>query len=196
MRTEYRARQLANLVNGSTVTGLLVAMAGRARPRSGPNGLIVATVYRLPVPAADAFCVGNVVVTRLGFASLTGNAPLLAHEARHATQYACLGLPMIPAYLGAAAFSWLLTGSFGARNTFERRAGLADGGYAEAELRPGLRRALPGLRRALPGLRRALPRLPGLSRLPGPPQPATSAPAGLAAPQPRLGRTGSTGVTA
>jgi hypothetical protein len=47
---------------------------------------------------------------------------------------------MVPLYLAAAAVSWALTGDFGARNVFERRAGLADGGYTDRPLRPGLRR--------------------------------------------------------
>jgi hypothetical protein len=46
-------------------------------------------------------------------------------------QYAwCGGLVMLPLYGGAALLSWALTGDFGARNVFERRAGLADGGYS------------------------------------------------------------------
>ena len=61
---------------------------------------------------------------------------------RHATQYAwCGGLVMVPLYLAAAAASWALTGDFGARNVFERRAGLADGGYTDKPLRPGIQRA-------------------------------------------------------
>ena len=77
------------------------------------------------------------IVTRLD-----GLTPaLLRHEARHATQYAwCGGVLMVPLYLAAAAVSWGLTGDFGARNVFERRAGLAGGGYADQPLRPGLRR--------------------------------------------------------
>jgi hypothetical protein len=43
---------------------------------------------------------------------------------------------MVPLYLAAAAMSWALTGDFGARNVFERRAGLADGGYTDKPLRP------------------------------------------------------------
>jgi hypothetical protein len=34
----------------------------------------------------------------------------------------------------------VLTGDFGAGNVFERRAGLADGGYTGKPLRPGIRR--------------------------------------------------------
>ena len=48
---------------------------------------------------------------------------------------------MVPLYLVAAAVSWALTGDFGARNVFERRAGLADGGYTDKPLRPSLQRA-------------------------------------------------------
>ena len=50
---------------------------------------------------------------------------------------------MIPLYLAAAGVSWALTGDFGARNVFERLAGLADGGYMDKPLRPVLRRG-PG----------------------------------------------------
>ncbi len=45
---------------------------------------------------------------------------------------------MLPLYFGAAGVSWVLTGDFGARNIFEQRAGLADGGYADRPLRPAL----------------------------------------------------------
>jgi len=88
------------------------------------------------VPPAPAFCLGNVIITRLD-----GLTPeLLRHEARHATQYACCGgLLMVPLYLVAAAASWLLTGDTGARNVFERRAGLTDGGYTDKPVRPWLR---------------------------------------------------------
>ena len=51
---------------------------------------------------------------------------------------------MVPLYLAASAVSWALTGDFGARNVFERRAGLADGGYTDKPLRAGLQRVRPG----------------------------------------------------
>jgi Domain of unknown function (DUF4157) len=131
----------ANLVNGSTAAGFLAAAAGRSWPQSGPDGLLIAAGYRLPVPA-PAFTVGNVVITRMGSVAELAAADggrLLAHEARHATQYAyCGGLPMLPAYALASAWSWALTGDSGTRNVFERRAGLADGGYQERPLRPML----------------------------------------------------------
>jgi hypothetical protein len=140
MRGGYRARLVANLLNGSTAAGLLVAAAGRARLIHARDGLLVAVRYRLPVPPAPAFCLGNVIVTRLDAGSVDGAEPLFTHEARHATQFAwCGGVVMLPLYLLAAGLSWLLTGDFSSRNIFERRAGLAEGGYAERPLRPWLR---------------------------------------------------------
>jgi hypothetical protein len=47
---------------------------------------------------------------------------------------------MLPLYFLAAGMSWLLTGDFGSQNIFERRAGLAEGGYTERPLRPALTR--------------------------------------------------------
>ena len=141
MRRGYRVRSVLNAVNGSTLLGLLVAAAGRARVTGGANGILVAERYRLPVPAAPAFCVGNVILTRMDRDALACADRLLAHEARHATQYAwCAGPVMLPLYLIAAAVSWVLTGDFGSRNVFERRAGLADGGYSDRPLRPALAR--------------------------------------------------------
>jgi hypothetical protein len=144
MRGAYRARLAANLLNGSTLAGLLVAAAGRARLTRAQDGLLVAVAYRLPVPPAPAFCLGNVIVTRLDADGVGGAGPLLAHEARHATQFACCGgVAMVPLYFLAAGVSWLLTGDFGSRNIFERRAGLAAGGYAERPLRPVFTRLSP-----------------------------------------------------
>jgi hypothetical protein len=106
----------------------------------GPDRLFVGTGYRLPVPPAPAFCLGNVIITRRQ--ALDPASALFRHEARHATQYACCGgVLMVPLYLLAAAASWLLTGDTGAKNVFERRAGLADGGYADKPLRGWMRPA-------------------------------------------------------
>jgi hypothetical protein len=141
MHLGYRVRLVVNAVNGSTLLGLLVAVAGRARLTGSVNGLLVAERYRLPVPAAPAFCVGNVILTRMDYDALASADRLLAHEARHATQYACCAGPvMLPLYFIAAGLSWVLTGDFGSRNVFERRAGLADGGYRDRPLRPVLAR--------------------------------------------------------
>jgi hypothetical protein len=136
-----RLREAVNLVNGSTLAGLGVAMAGRARLTRAPDRLFIGTGYRLPVPPARAFCLGNVILARGD--GIDSGSPLFAHEARHATQFACCGgVAMVPMYLAAAGVSWVLTGDFGARNVFERRAGLADGGYTDRPLRPVFRRAV------------------------------------------------------
>jgi hypothetical protein len=138
-------RAWINLANGSTLAGLAVAGLGRARVTRSTDRLFLGTGYRLPVPPAPAFCLGNVIVTRLD--ELDPGSALFRHEARHATQYAyCGGVLMVPLYLLAAAASWALTGDFGARNVFERRAGLAAGGYTDKPLRPGLTRRNPAPR--------------------------------------------------
>ncbi len=149
MRAGLRARQLVNLANGSTLAGLGVAALGGAQVARSADGLFVGTGYRLPVPPAPAFCLGYVIVTRLD--GIVPSSRLFWHEARHATQYAwCGGVAMVPLYLAAAAVSWALTGDFGARNVFERRAGLADGGHTDKPLRPGLQRV--GLQRVGPSV--------------------------------------------
>lgn len=129
MEARWRLRQAANVVNLSTPLGLLVAMAGRARVSAGPDGLFVATGFRIRVPA-PAFTVGNVVVVRGDGEVLTRRPTLLVHESRHATQYACcLGPVMLPLYGLAAAWSLVRCGDPSSHNVFEVRAGLADGGY-------------------------------------------------------------------
>ena len=144
-RRWLRVRQVVNLANGSTLAGLGVAALGCAATTRSADGLFVGVRYRLPVPPAPAFCLGNVIMTR-GDRIDPGSA-LFRHEARHATQFACCGgLVMIPLYLAAAGVSWVLTGDFGARNVFERRAGLADGGYTDKPLRPRPRALAPGQR--------------------------------------------------
>jgi hypothetical protein len=131
VRLRYRVRLAVNLVNGSTLAGLAVAAAGRARLARAPEGLLAGTGYRLPLPAAPAFTLGNVIISRRD--ELDERSALFRHEARHATQYAwCGGLLMLPLYFAAAGVSWLLSGDLGAWNVFERGAGLADGGYNTA----------------------------------------------------------------
>jgi hypothetical protein len=103
------------------------------------GGLLTGTGYRLPVPPAPAFTMGNVIITR--HAELAVDSSLFRHEARHSTQYAwCGGLLMLPLYFTAAGVSWLLCGDVGSWNVFERAAGLAEGGYADRPLRPALQR--------------------------------------------------------
>jgi hypothetical protein len=139
VRWRHRVRLVVNLLNGSTLAGLAAAWAGRARVTRVPDGLHVAAGYRLPVPPAPAFTLGDVIVTRQ--ATLDPGSALFRHEARHSVQYAwCGGLAMLPLYFAAAGLSWLLSGDFGPWNVFERAAGLADGGYNTARpLRPALR---------------------------------------------------------
>lgn len=140
MRGRYRVRLAVNLVNGSTLAGLGVALAGRARVARAADGLLTGTGYRLPVPPVPAFTMGNVLITCRD--ELPAGSSLFRHEARHATQYAwCGGLLMLPFYFTAAGVSWVLCGDFGPWNVFERAAGLADGGYADRPLRPALRPA-------------------------------------------------------
>lgn len=136
MRPAYRARQVANALNTSTLLGLLTAKLGRARLTRGPGGLVLAYGYRLRVPPAPAFTIGNVVVLRGGPEVLERRPTLLVHEARHSSQYALLlGPLMLLPYVLAAAWSWMRTGDPASRNVFERAAGLSDGGYRERPLR-------------------------------------------------------------
>ncbi|MDP9417237.1 MAG: hypothetical protein M3P48_05250 [Actinomycetota bacterium] len=129
MSRRHLLRCVANLVNLATPLGTLVALAGGARLRRGAQGLLLADGYRLPLPPASAFTVGNVVILR-DAASLARRPRLLEHEARHATQYAwCAGPMLLPLYGVAAAWSWLRCGDPFSRNVFECAAGLEDGGY-------------------------------------------------------------------
>lgn len=156
MRPRHKVRLAVNLLNGSTLAGLAVSRLGGAPAGRFPDGLLVGTGYRLPVPSAPAFTLGNVIITRRS--ALGYDTALLRHEARHATQYAwCGGLLMLPLYFTAAGVSWLLCGEFGAWNVFERGAGLADGGYTARPLRAALTRAGAGLTfaGAVPSARRA-----------------------------------------
>jgi hypothetical protein len=139
----WRAKQVLNVVNLSTVLGLAVAAAGRCRLSDGPRGLVLATGYRLPLPSAPVFTVGNVVVTARDETWLSTRPRLLLHEERHSWQYVvCLGLPMLPLYVLAAGWSWLRGGDPGTHNVFERAAGLADGGYPLVSARARRRRAV------------------------------------------------------
>lgn len=127
-----RVRQLANLANGTTLMGLALARAAGTAVSRGPHGLVIASGYRWRVPYAGAFTLGNVVICRIRTAELTSNPALLGHEEKHCSQYACcLGLPFLPLYFLAAAWSQLRTGNPASANFFERQAGLAAGGYID-----------------------------------------------------------------
>jgi hypothetical protein len=138
-----RFRQVANLVNLSTPLGLGVAVLGRCHIRRGPRGLVLADHYRFGFPTASAFTVGNVLITPGDWTALARQRPtLMPHEERHTWQWVALaGLPLLPAYGLAMAWSVLRTGDRAARNVFETRAGLVLGGYREVAPRP-LGRAL------------------------------------------------------
>lgn len=145
MKAAHGVRLLVNVVNTSTLLGLVIGVLGGSRFTAGPEGLILGYRYRLPVPPAPAFTVGNVVMHRDGPAVHDKRPTLLAHESRHATQYAyCIGPVMLPLYLVAAAWSWVRTGDTWSRNVFETRAGLPDGGYSEHPPRPIFGRAASG----------------------------------------------------
>ena len=137
----WRVRRALNAINGSTLLGRALAMAGRAATAPGPHGTVLATGYRWSFPRAPAFTVGDVVLCRYDAAWLADRPRLLAHEERHTWQYAaCLGLPLVPLYLLAAGWSWLRGGDPGVHNVFERLAGLDDGGYPPLSARELRRR--------------------------------------------------------
>lgn len=128
---------VGNVLNLSTLAGVVVGVIGRARFSRGPRGLVYATGYKLGFPVASAFTVGNLIVSKHDRQYFEERPVLVKHEERHSWQYFCLvGLPMLPLYLVAAGWSWLRTGDFASRNLFERLADLKDGNYAERPVRP------------------------------------------------------------
>lgn len=132
----WHIRLVVNLVNLSTLLGLLVALVARAQLSRGPRGLVFATSYPFRFPAASAFTVGNVIITRKELGDLLPRRRLLLHEERHAWQWMlCLGLPFLPLYLLASAYSLLRGGDPAVHNVFERAAGLTDGGYPRVSAR-------------------------------------------------------------
>ena len=131
-------RLVGNIVNLTTIGGLLLAVAGRAKIRRGPRGLFLAEGYRWRFPVAGAFTVGNVITTHSTFEQkLRGLPDLLRHEERHTWQYLyCLGLPFYLFYGVCMVWSVLRTGDRASANFFERQADLAMGGYVELPTRP------------------------------------------------------------
>ena len=138
LNRRQRLRQVGNWVNLTTPLGIGVAKLGHARVSRGPRGLLLAERYRLGLPVASAFTVGNVLVTRQTWeAVLARNPRLFEHEERHTWQYLyCGGLPFIGVYVVSTAWSLLRTGDRAARNVFERQAGLKIGGYLDVPVRP------------------------------------------------------------
>jgi hypothetical protein len=138
----WRVRQALNALNGSTLLGLALAAGSRARISQADRGTLLATGARLRLPGAAAFTVGDVVLTHPAAAFFADRPRLLRHEQRHSWQYAaCLGLPMLPLYGVAAAWSLLRGGDPAVNNAFERWAGLEDGGYPTLSRRARLRRS-------------------------------------------------------
>jgi hypothetical protein len=136
MTAWQRVKLVGNLLNLTTLAGLVVGVLGRARFSRGPRGLVFANGYKLGFPVAGAFTVGNVVVSKHERAYFD-NPALVRHEERHSWQYFCLiGLPMLPLYVVAAVVSFLLTGDPASRNPFERLADLKEGGYVERPIQP------------------------------------------------------------
>ena len=132
-------RTVLTAANGTTAVGVLVALLSGARLKRGRDGVLIAEGYRRRIPPATCFTVGSVIMTRRSADWLLheDRARLLRHESQHAAQYAVFGPLFWPAYWLSCGYSYLTTGSYGVRNAFERRAGLADGGYPqELPLRP------------------------------------------------------------
>lgn len=163
-RQRATVRYWLNWCNGSTATGLLVAAAGGARTRTGPDLLVLAEGYRWPFPTGGAFTVGDVVISRHQLDRLQARHPrVLVHEERHSRQWMVLGPAFLPLYLLAMGWSWLRTGDRAARCWFERSAGLADGGYTDVPVRPvgaALRAALTSAGAPRPGTARRRARAP------------------------------------
>lgn len=139
-------RAIANWLNLSTPLGIAVAVAGGATLRRGPDRLWIAEGYRWRFPKAGAFTVGSVIIVPANSldALLARYPELIDHERGHASQWAIfLGLPFLPCYALATAWSRLRTGTNHGANPFEIAANLGKGGYQPApkrSLRPARKR--------------------------------------------------------
>jgi hypothetical protein len=142
MRVWPTTRAALTWLNGTTLLGLALSAAARTPLRRAPGGVMIAEGYRWRVPQQKCFTLGGVIFTRQAADWLlsTDRQELLGHETRHVGQYAVLGPLFLPAYAAASAWSWLATGGYGARNLFERHAGLTAGGYRDRPLRPWVAR--------------------------------------------------------
>jgi hypothetical protein len=145
-----RTRAVLTALNGTTAAGLLVAKLTGTKLRRAPNGVLIAEGYRRKIPPATCFTVGSVILTRRTAEWLLDEQRerLLAHESRHAAQYAILGPLFWPLYWAACGYSYAMTGSVSVRNAFECRAGLHEGGYrVDIPLRPRVARLAQRVRR-------------------------------------------------
>ena len=109
MQPRYWVRAFVNIINCSTLLGLIAAAVGRARLTRGHHGLIIGWGYRFRIPPrrTPAFTLGNIILVRHEGPEILQRRPrLLVHEERHATQYAyCLGVAMVLLYVLASAWS-------------------------------------------------------------------------------------------
>jgi hypothetical protein len=125
-----RLRTVVNWINLSTALGLLIATVGGAEVERRGRGTYIAGGYRWRFPAASAFTVGSVIMSRHQLDWLRERPVLLKHEDRHCTQYGfCVGILMLPLYLLAVGVSYAIAGDHSSYNLFERLANLSDGGY-------------------------------------------------------------------
>ncbi len=132
MRFRYRVRLVGNVVNLTTIIGLVMAKVGKAQLHRRPHGIWLATGYRFKFPVASAFCVGNFLISHHDLDYLVARPRLLLHEERHSWQYLLFLGPLYwPFYGIGMLWSLLRTGDRGSANPFEIAAGLADGGYPE-----------------------------------------------------------------
>ena len=132
MKARYRLRQWVNALNLSTLAGMLVVKIRGGSLTSGPDGLVVARNVRRRVGFAGGVTLGNVIIVPEHIA-LTQE--LFEHEAAHASQWAACVAFFLPLYWIACLWSWIRTGDYYSRNTFERRANLVKGGYLEQPTR-------------------------------------------------------------
>jgi hypothetical protein len=161
MRLRHRIRLVGNMLNLTTIIGLLLARAGGAQLHRRSDGIWLATGYRFRFPVASAFCVGNLLISHHDLDFLLARPKLLLHEERHSWQYLLFVGPLYwPFYGIAMAWSLLRTGDRGAANPFEIAAGLADGGYPELPRRSA--RQMAAAMRQAP--RAAITRISGPAR--------------------------------
>ena len=132
MKARYRLRQWVNALNLSTLAGMLVVKIRGGSLTSGPDGLVIARNVRRRFGFAGGVTIGNVIIVPEHIA-LTEE--LFEHEAAHASQWAACVAFFLPLYWIACLWSWIRTGDYYSRNTFERRANLVKGGYLEQPTR-------------------------------------------------------------
>ncbi|MGH2759141.1 MAG: RHS repeat-associated core domain-containing protein, partial [Actinomycetota bacterium] len=110
-----------------TVAGWAIARSQGATCKWRKGLMVVCTGARW-AGFRGGMTIGNTYITTAPVVS----AGLLAHETKHADQWALFGWLFVPLYLLAEAVSWIwgARGRYaGCKNFFEKWAGLAGGGY-------------------------------------------------------------------